>query len=66
MKTLEAETRQSGTQFGIIYIGDELDSSDAEWAGKVVERFKIYEQEHGGRQRQTGSQKFERHPKRRG
>ena len=64
VKTLEAETRQSGTQFGIIYIGDELDSSDAEWAGKVVERFKIYEQEHGGRPDYVLFQSWEPHPKR--
>ena len=64
VKALEAGTRQGGMPFGIIYTGDEQDASDAEWAGKAVERFKIYEEEHGGRPDYVLFQSWEPHPKR--
>jgi hypothetical protein len=64
VKALEHGTRQSGMPFGIIYIGDEQDASDAEWAGKTVERFKIYEEQHGGRPDYVLFQSWEPHPKR--
>ncbi len=31
-----------GERFGIIYIGDLTDTSDAQWAGKAVERFQTF------------------------
>jgi hypothetical protein len=49
VKELEDGTRQRGMRFGIIYIGDELDVSDAKWAGKAVARFQTYQLENGGR-----------------
>jgi hypothetical protein len=48
VKGIEGAARQRGMRFGIIYIGDELDLSDAEWAGKAVSRFQTYELENGG------------------
>ncbi len=43
VKDLEIATHQRGLKFGIIYIGDEFDTSDAQWAGKVVARFQAYQ-----------------------
>jgi hypothetical protein len=48
-KRLEQVTRQSGMAFGILYIGDLHDVSDAEWSGKAVARFEIYQGANGGR-----------------
>ncbi len=62
VKALEDQTRQSGMQFGIIYIGDEQDTSDAEWADKAVARFRIYQEESGGRPDHVLFQSWEPHP----
>ena len=48
VKQLEVATKQSGLKFGIIYIGDLTDTSDAEWSGKVVARFQLYQGSNGG------------------
>jgi hypothetical protein len=48
VKGIETTTKQSGMQFGIIYIGDMQDVSDAEWSGKTVTRFETYQGENGG------------------
>jgi hypothetical protein len=62
VKTFEAATRQAGMRFGIIYIGDPQDVSDAEWAGKVVARFELYQGENGGRPDYVLFQSWEPHP----
>jgi hypothetical protein len=35
-------------KFGIIYIGDMNDTSDAEWSGKAIDRFEDYQGVNGG------------------
>lgn len=64
VKTLEAGTRQRGMAFGIIYIGDPRDASDAEWAGKTVARFRTYQEENGGRPDYVLFQSWQPHPQR--
>jgi hypothetical protein len=49
-------------QFGMLYIGDITDVSDAEWTAKVVARFHIYEGENGGRPSYALFQSWEPHP----
>ena len=61
-KRLEAVTRQSGMAFGIIYIGDPQDVSDAEWSRKAVARFELYQGENGGRPDFVLFQSWEPHP----
>jgi len=61
-KQLETATRNSGMRFGIIYIGDELDTSDAEWSGKAVARFESYQLENGGKPDYVLFQSWQPHP----
>lgn len=49
VKSMETATRGRGMKFGIIYIGDMQDTSDAEWSAKVVSRFQLYQGESGGK-----------------
>jgi hypothetical protein len=63
VKSLEADTRSDGLRFGIIYIGDPDDTSDAEWTSKVVRRFQTYEGPSGGRPDYALFQSWEAHPK---
>jgi hypothetical protein len=62
VKQIENQTRQSGMHFGIIYIGDMTDISDAEWTSKAVMRFETYEGENGGRPDYALFQSWEPHP----
>jgi len=62
VKTLELQTRAEGSRFGIIYIGDQLDTSDAQWTGKVVARFTAYEGAAGGRPDYALFQSWQPHP----
>jgi hypothetical protein len=62
VKQLEDATRTSGLKFGIIYIGDSQDTSDAEWTGKVVERFTTYQGQSGGNPDFVLFQSWETHP----
>jgi hypothetical protein len=62
VKQLENSTRQRGLHFGIIYIGDMSDSSDAEWAGKVVARFQAYQGQNGGQPDYVLFQSWQPHP----
>ena len=48
VRSIETATRRRGMQFGIIYIGDDGDTSDEEWASKVVSRFETYQGSAGG------------------
>lgn len=64
VKALENRTRRRGMRFGIIYLGDEQDVSDAEWAGKTVARFQSYQEQHGGRPDYVLFQSWEPHPRR--
>jgi hypothetical protein len=61
-KNVEVETNQNGIKFGIIYIGDPTDTSDAEWTGKAVARFKIYQGESGGQPDYVLFQSWEPYP----
>ena len=61
-RSLEVATKQSGTKFGIIYIGDPADTSDAEWSGKAVARFQIYQGQNGGQPDYVFFQSWETHP----
>jgi hypothetical protein len=47
VESLEAATHKSSMRFGIIYIGDYQDTSDAEWAGKARARFETYQVQDG-------------------
>jgi hypothetical protein len=62
VKQLEDNTRQSGIQFGIIYIGDQQDVSDAEWSSKVVARFQAYQGLNGGQPDYVLFQSWEPYP----
>ena len=61
-KQLEDSARQNGMQFGIIYIGDPQDISDAEWSGKAAARFRSYQGQNGGRPDYVLFQSWEPHP----
>jgi hypothetical protein len=60
---LENSARQRYMRFGIIYIGDPQDQSDAEWISKVESRFETYEVRSGGRPDFALFQSWEIHPK---
>ena len=62
VKQLEEQTRQREMQFGIIYIGDMQDVSDAEWTGKVVARFETYQGQNGGQPDYVLFQSWEPYP----
>jgi len=62
VKQLEASTKQRGIRFGIIYIGDQFDTSDDEWASKTIARFVLYQGENGGRPDYVLFQSWEPHP----
>jgi hypothetical protein len=63
VKQLENRTRQSGIAFGILYIGDPTDVSDAEWAGKVISRFHTYQDLFGGEPDYVLFQSWEKYPR---
>jgi hypothetical protein len=48
-KQLEQAARKRGIEFGIFYLGDAGDSSDAEWLNKAFERARLYELVAGGK-----------------
>ena len=62
VKSLEVQTRSEGSRFGIIYIGDQLDTSDAQWTAKVIARFTAYEGANGGRPDYALFQSWQPHP----
>jgi hypothetical protein len=49
VQQLATGSRQRGIRFGIIYVGDTQDNSDAEWTSQVVARFEEYQQQDEGR-----------------
>ncbi len=59
---LEQQTHHAGMQFGIIYIGDPADLTDAEWAAKTMTRFYMYQGDHGGKPDYVLFQSWEQHP----
>jgi hypothetical protein len=61
-KNMEVATKQSGMKFGIIYIGDPTDTSDAEWTGKAVARFQVYQGQSGGQPDYVLFQSWEPYP----
>jgi hypothetical protein len=62
VKTLEAQTRQQGMNFGIIYIGDQTDTSDLEWTSKAYARFQAYQLTNAGTPDYVLFQSWEPHP----
>jgi len=62
VKSLEEASQKHGMRFGIIYIGDQQDTSDAEWAGKVVARFESYQVQNGNRPDYVLFQSWQPHP----
>jgi hypothetical protein len=61
-KDMENQTHQSGMKFGIIYIGDMNDTSDAEWTGKAIARFESYQGANGGQPDYVLFQSWETYP----
>ena len=63
-RALEIETylRSQGIDFGLFYIGDWQDASDAEWVARAEERFVKYEVEYGGRPDHVVFQSWHPHP----
>jgi hypothetical protein len=59
---MERTTRANKMQFGIIYIGDRLDLSSAEWSAKVVSRFQTYQGVAKGKPDYVLFQSWERYP----
>ena len=49
-KTAETMARQRGIAFGLIYIGNSDDPTDASWIRHVEERMAIWEMQYGGKQ----------------
>ena len=64
VKAFEVNSHQRGMRFGIIYIGDGPDVSDAEWASKVVSRFQLYQGENSGQPDYVLFQSWLPHPQR--
>ena len=62
-RALESGARQRQMKFGIIYIGDPTDTTDAEWISKVESRYETYEFRSGGRPDYALFQSWETHPK---
>jgi len=63
VKALEISTHRRGMAFGIIYIGDDPDSSDQEWASKSIARFHTYQGVVGGQPDYVLFQSWQPHPK---
>jgi hypothetical protein len=59
---LESAIHSRGEQFGIIYIGDITDTTDAQWSGKVVARFQAFQGAAGGTPDFVLFQSWEPHP----
>jgi len=59
---MEQTSHAHGMHFGIIYIGDRLDTSDAEWSAKVVSRFQRYQGVTKGKPDYVLFQSWEIHP----
>jgi len=59
---LEQQTHQLDMKFGIIYIGDPADLTDAEWAAKTIARFYSYQGDSGGKTDYVLFQSWEPHP----
>jgi hypothetical protein len=62
VKQMEDATHQSGSHFGIIYIGDWPDTSDAEWSSKSIARFQTYQGNAGGQPDYVLFQSWQPHP----
>lgn len=62
IRQLETSTRRRGTRFGIIYTGDQRDTSDAQWARQVVARFEEYQRQTAGRPNYVLFQSWQPHP----
>jgi hypothetical protein len=62
VKALEDGSRLRGMRFGIIYTGDDPDTSDQQWTTKSVNRFETYQGAYGGRPDYVLFQSWQRHP----
>ncbi|HMD02515.1 MAG TPA: hypothetical protein VKG44_06060 [Candidatus Baltobacteraceae bacterium] len=61
-RALENGTHERGMRSGIIYIGDYPDTTDIEWSGKAVARFRLYQGASGGRPDYVLFQSWQREP----
>jgi len=61
-KQLEDEAQARGIEFGIFYIGDSGDATDAEWLNKAFERARVYELVAGGKPDHVKFQSWNDHP----
>jgi hypothetical protein len=61
-KEIEAYVRSRGIDFGIYYVGDWEDTSDAQWLGKAEQHFVEYEAVAGGEPDQAIFQSWNPHP----
>jgi hypothetical protein len=64
VQPLATGLHQRGIRFGIIYIGDPQDISDAEWTSQVVADFEEYQQQDGGRPDYVLFQSWQSRPRR--
>jgi len=61
-KQLEEAARVRGIEFGIFYLGDPGDATDAEWVNKAFERARLYELVAGGTPDHVKFQSWHDHP----
>jgi hypothetical protein len=61
-KAIESYVRSRGIDFGIYYVGDLDDTSDAQWVGRAEQRFIEYEVVAGGQPDHTIFQSWNPHP----
>lgn len=61
-KQLEDAARARGMEFGVFYIGDAGDTTDAEWLNKAFERARQYELVAGGKPDRVKFQSWHDHP----
>jgi hypothetical protein len=61
-KQLEDAARARGIEFGIFYLGDSGDATDAEWLDNAFERARVYEIVAGGKPDHVKFQSWHDHP----
>jgi hypothetical protein len=63
-KEIETYLRSQRIEFGLFYLGDWQDTTDAEWVARAEGRFVKYEVEYGGRPEHVIFQSWHPHPER--
>jgi hypothetical protein len=61
-RDIETYLRSQGIEFGLFYLGDWQDATDAEWVARAEGRFVEYEVEYGGRPEHVIFQSWHPHP----